>query len=77
VKRAERGCARAAEQDFITQELMPSCPVTESELRVTKNLSTFTDTEKNRVQEQLDVTGWLGKEREGFGTQEATTVPVL
>ena len=34
VKRAERGCARAAEQDFRPHEVMPSSPVAELESRV-------------------------------------------
>ena len=41
MKRAERGCARAAEQDFRTGELMPSGPVAESESLVERIFSTF------------------------------------
>jgi len=43
VKRAERGCARASEQAFTTRELMLFGPVSESELRVARNFSTFSD----------------------------------
>ena len=41
VKRAERGCARAAEQVFRTCELMPLGPVAESELKAERTFSTF------------------------------------
>ena len=40
VKRAERRCARAAEQVFRKRELMPSGRVAESESRVDRILST-------------------------------------
>ena len=54
VKRAERGCARAAEQVFKTCDLMPSCPVAESELRLDRNFSTFSGAKGT---EQLGMTG--------------------
>ena len=56
VKRAERGCARAAEQVFRTRVLMPFGPVAESESRVERTFSTFSGA-KDRVQEQLGTTG--------------------
>ena len=41
VKRAAKRSARAAEQVFRTCESMLSGPVAESELRIARNLSTF------------------------------------
>jgi len=41
VKRTERGCAKAAEQDFRTRELMSSGPVAESGSMVERTFSTF------------------------------------
>ena len=46
VKRAKRGSARLAEQDFRTRELMPSNPFAESRFaRNFNNLSSAKDTE--------------------------------
>ena len=57
VKRVERGCARATEQQ--THELMPCSPVAESELRVEITFSTFSTFSgaKDRVQVQFSTTG--------------------
>ena len=49
---------------------MQSSPVSKSESRVNSNFSTILDA-KNRVQEQLGVTGKGGyREKEGLGTQD-------
>ena len=50
VKMAERGSARAAEQDFTTPELMLSGPLAEPESSVDTNVSTFSGA---KVQEQV------------------------
>ena len=74
-KRAERRCARAAEQVFRTREPMSSGLVAESELTVARNFSTFSGA-KDRVQEQLGMTGkGVGTESEGLEIQvlEANT----
>ena len=55
MKREER-IARVAEQAFRMREMMPSGPVAKSELRVERNLSTFSAA-KDTIQEQVDVTG--------------------
>ena len=52
----ESGSARAEEQVFRIRQLMPSGPVAESESRVVRNYSTSTG-EKDRIQEQLGMTG--------------------
>jgi len=60
VKRAERGCARAAEQVFGTRELMPSGPVGESKSMVARNFSTFTCAKKqNPASFGYDEEGWV------------------
>ena len=56
VKMAERGSARDAERVLRTRELMQSGPVAESESRVVRNFSTFSDA-KDIIQEQLGTTG--------------------
>ena len=67
VKRAERGCARPAEQVSRTCELMQSGPAAESESRVEKAFSTFSgekDTEFRRcdcVEWILRASGWGDK----------------
>ena len=59
--------SRAAEHVFRTLELMQSSPVSKSESRVNSNFSTILDA-KNRVHEQLGVTGKGGyREKEGLG----------
>ena len=68
VKRVERGCARAAEQVFRSRELMPSCPVAESESMVEIIFSPFLGA-KVRVQEKLGMPGKDG-DSEGLGTQD-------
>ena len=62
MKRAERGCARAAKQVFRTCDLL-SGPVVESKSSVSRNFSTFSGA-KDRIQEQLVMTG-KGGYREG------------
>ena len=68
VKRAERGCARAAEQVLRTHELMPFCLIAESESRVERTFSTFSSA-KDRIHELLGM-GRMDGESEGFGTQD-------
>ena len=63
VQMAERGWDRAAEVDFMTLQLMLFNPVAESELRVERTFSTFSDA-KDRIHEQLGITGKDGCPRE-------------
>ena len=67
MKRAETGCARAAEQVFRTHKLMPSGPVAKS--RVERTFSTFSDAKDtesksswyDREEWVLRVRGWEHK----------------
>ena len=70
MRRAERGCARAAEQVLRTHELIPSGPVAESELMVARNLSTLSGVKYTEFRSSWLRLGRVGTESKGLGTKD-------